>query len=96
MLSETEGDFLTLHEFVKAAKARLSPNIWDYLVGATETETTMLRNRMALDSVAFRPRVLRDVQQVPDIPARGAQGLWRWTPPVELMLDGLRKGASRG
>ena len=64
MLSETEGDFLTLHEFVKAAKAKLSPNIWDYLVGATETETTMLRNRMALDSVAFRPRVLRDVSSI--------------------------------
>ena len=61
MLSETEGDFLTLHEFVKAAKGKLSPGTWDYLVGATETETTMLRNRQALDSLAFRPRVLRDV-----------------------------------
>jgi isopentenyl diphosphate isomerase/L-lactate dehydrogenase-like FMN-dependent dehydrogenase len=64
MVSETEGEFLTLHEFVKAAKARLSPNIWDYLVGATETETTMLRNRMALDNLAFRPRVLRDVSSI--------------------------------
>ncbi|WP_135468107.1 alpha-hydroxy acid oxidase [Crenalkalicoccus roseus] len=64
MLSETEGDFLTLHEFVKAAKAKLSPGHWDYLVGATETETTMLRNRLALDSVAFRPRVLRDVSKI--------------------------------
>lgn len=59
-----EGQFLTLHEFVKEAKGRLSPGNWDYLVGATETETTMMRNRMALDSVAFRPRVLRDVSQI--------------------------------
>ena len=59
-----EGQFLTLHEFVKEAKSRLSPGNWDYLVGATETETTLLRNRMALDSVAFRPRVLRDVSQI--------------------------------
>ena len=64
MLSETEGDFLTLHEFVKAAKGKLSANTWDYLVGATETETTMLRNRQSLDSLAFRPRVLRDVSSI--------------------------------
>lgn len=64
MVSQTEGAFLTLHEFVKEAKGRLSPGNWDYLVGATETETTMMRNRMALDSVAFRPRVLRDVSSI--------------------------------
>ncbi len=56
--------FLTLHEFVKEAKARLSPGNWDYLVGGTETETTLARNRLALDSVAFRPRVLRDVSSI--------------------------------
>ncbi len=38
--------------------------IWGYLVGATETETTMRRNRLALDQIAFRPRVCRDVAQV--------------------------------
>jgi isopentenyl diphosphate isomerase/L-lactate dehydrogenase-like FMN-dependent dehydrogenase len=59
-----EGQFLTLHEFVKEAKSRLSPGNWDYLVGATETETTMLRNRAAIDAIAFRPRVLRDVSQI--------------------------------
>jgi glycolate oxidase len=61
---ETSGAFLTLHEFVKAARMRLSPNIWDYLVGGTETETTVKRNRQALDSIAFRPRVLRDVSAI--------------------------------
>jgi glycolate oxidase len=59
-----EGQFLTLHEFVKEAKGRLSPGNCDYLIGATETETTMLRNRAALDSLAFRPRVLRDVSSI--------------------------------
>jgi glycolate oxidase len=63
-LSETSGDFLTLHEFVKAAKTNLSANIWDYLIGGAETETTVRRNRLALDSLAFRPRVLRDVSNV--------------------------------
>jgi isopentenyl diphosphate isomerase/L-lactate dehydrogenase-like FMN-dependent dehydrogenase len=54
-------DFLTIHEFVKAAKIRTNAMAWDYLVGATETETTLRRNRLAIDSVALRPRVLCDV-----------------------------------
>jgi glycolate oxidase len=65
MLSdESEGAFLTLHEFVKAARKKLNANVWDYLVGGTETETTLRRNRMALDSLALRPRVLRDVSAI--------------------------------
>src|SRR5205807_5966797 len=50
MGSGLENEFATLHEIVKAAKIRLNPNIWDYLTGGTETETTLRRNRMALDS----------------------------------------------
>ncbi|MBL0901602.1 MAG: alpha-hydroxy-acid oxidizing protein [Reyranella sp.] len=64
MASGLESDFVTLHEIVKAAKIRLNPNIWDYLIGGTETETTLRRNRMALDSIAFKPRVLRDVSTI--------------------------------
>ncbi|MGH6814946.1 MAG: alpha-hydroxy acid oxidase [Hyphomicrobiaceae bacterium] len=62
--SGLEREFLTLHEFVKAARMKLNPYIWDYLVGATETETTMRRNRLALDAIALRPRVLRDVSHI--------------------------------
>ena len=56
--------FETLHEIVKFARNRVSPNIWDYLVGGAETETTLARNRMALDTVALRPRVLNNVDAV--------------------------------
>lgn len=63
-MSEYGSEFETLHEIVKKAKQRLTPNIWDYLIGGTETETTVKRNRMALDSLAFRPRVLRNVEHV--------------------------------
>ena len=55
------GEFLNLHELVAKARASLNQNNWDYIVGGTETETTMQRNRLALDSIALRPRVLRDV-----------------------------------
>jgi glycolate oxidase len=63
-VSQTEGDFLTLHEFVRAAHKKLDRNMWDYLIGGTATETTLLRNRQALDRIAFRPRVLRDVSSI--------------------------------
>jgi isopentenyl diphosphate isomerase/L-lactate dehydrogenase-like FMN-dependent dehydrogenase len=56
--------FLTLQEIVAAARRNLAPGPWNYLAGATETETTMRRNRLALDSIAFRPRVLNDVSKV--------------------------------
>jgi glycolate oxidase len=56
--------FLTLHELVKKARQKLNHDHWDYIVGGTESETTVRRNRLALDSIAFRPRVLRDVSRV--------------------------------
>src|SRR6185369_9860496 len=56
--------FLTLQEIVAAARANLKPGPWSYLIGGAETETTVRRNRLALDSIAFRPRVLRDVSSV--------------------------------
>src|ERR1700743_2959589 len=64
MASGLENEYVTLHEIVKAAKTRLNGNIWEYLVGATETETTLRRNRMELDSIAFKPRVLRNVSKI--------------------------------
>ncbi len=57
-------EFENLHEIVRKARANLHQNAWDYIVGGTETETTLRRNRMALDEIAFRPRVLRDVSKV--------------------------------
>ena len=56
--------FLTLQEIVEAARRNLAPGPWSYLVGGAETETTVRRNRLALDSIGFRPRVLRDVSRV--------------------------------
>src|SRR5437773_11635951 len=61
MSSGLDDRFQTLHEIVRAAKNRLPAGEWDYLGGGTETETTLRRNRLALDSIAFRPRVLRNV-----------------------------------
>lgn len=56
--------FVSNQELVVEAKRRLDPHVWDYLVGGSESETTLARNRLALDRVAFRPRVLRDVSKI--------------------------------
>ena len=58
------SNFVTNEEIVQAARRRLAQGPWDYLVGASESETTMRRNRLAFDRVAFRPRVLVDVSEV--------------------------------
>lgn len=60
----TTERFHALHEIVAAARAALPAGPWGYLVGGAETETTVAQNRRALDSIAFRPRVLRDVADV--------------------------------
>src|ERR687887_855585 len=57
-------NFMNLHEIILKARQRLAQDEWDYIVGGVETETTLRRNRMALDSVAFRPRVLNNVATV--------------------------------
>ena len=61
---ENVDHLVTLHEVVEEARRRLPDGVWDYLVGGAESETTLRRNRQALDSIAFRPRVLRDVSGV--------------------------------
>ena len=59
-----EMQYAVLHELVEPARRNLPRGTWDYLMGGAETETTQERNRVALDSLAFRPRVLRDVEKV--------------------------------
>ncbi len=63
-LTTTEPDFATSAEAIAAARARLSDVAWDRLVGAAESESTALRNRLALDCIALRPRVLVGVADV--------------------------------
>src|ERR1043165_3810069 len=63
-LAATTTDFQVLHEIVAKARQNLNQNHWDYIAGGAETETTLRRNRLALDSIAFRPRVLRDVSKI--------------------------------
>jgi glycolate oxidase len=57
-------EFATNEQIVLAARRNLSQGEWDYLVGGSESETTMRRNRAAFDRIAFRPRILVDVSKL--------------------------------
>src|SRR5690242_18946205 len=63
-LTELTGDYQCLHEFIPAARAKVDSNSGGYRIGATESETTLIRNRAALDEIALRPRALRDLSKV--------------------------------
>lgn len=54
----------TLFQLLAMARRNLTPGAWDYLMGGAETETTLNRNRRALDAYALRARVLRDVSEI--------------------------------
>jgi len=56
--------FPTSHDIIVAARQNLKQAEWDYVCGGAQTETSLRRNRQALDSLSFRPRVLRDVSAV--------------------------------
>ena len=62
-MKKAANDFQTLHQIVKTARENLDDDAWDYVMGGADTETTVKRNRLALDKLAFRPRVLRDVSE---------------------------------
>lgn len=56
--------YVTTQEMIVDARKNLDDGPWAYLTGGTESETSLARNRMALDCIALRPRVLRDVSKV--------------------------------
>ena len=57
-------EFNTSHDMIALARRNLNHDTWDYICGGAESETSLRRNRMALDHIAFRPRVLRDVREI--------------------------------
>src|SRR6266851_3933337 len=56
--------FVTLPEIRRVARKRLSRDVWNFGAGGSETETSMRRNRRALDRLAIRQDVLVDVREI--------------------------------
>ena len=54
----------TIQDIVLKAHREMATQLWDYVSGGAESETTLRRNRQAIDRIALRPRVLRDVREI--------------------------------
>ena len=61
---QQEATFRSLTEMVQLARRHLERGDWDYLVGAADTEASLRRNRAAVESWVFKPRILNDVSAV--------------------------------
>jgi glycolate oxidase len=61
---ELAAGMMSLQEIAMAARRNLSQMFWDTLCGGSDSETTLRRNRLALDSLALRQRVLVNVADV--------------------------------
>ena len=61
-----DAEFRSLTEMVQLARKHLDRGDWDYLVGAADTEASLRRNRAAVESWVFKPRILNDVTEVRD------------------------------
>ena len=61
---ETVALPLNLHEYEAAARAVLSPMVWDYVAGGSGDEVTLRGNRAAFDRWRLLPRVLRGLREV--------------------------------
>ena len=55
---------LNMHELVPLARQALDAGTWSYLRSGADTETTVRRNRLALDSLALEQGILNDVSQI--------------------------------
>jgi isopentenyl diphosphate isomerase/L-lactate dehydrogenase-like FMN-dependent dehydrogenase len=56
--------FVTLPEIRRAAREKLSREVWNFGDGGTETETTMRRNRRAIRRLAITQYVLVDIREI--------------------------------
>src|SRR5881227_939053 len=67
-------EFVTNEQIIQEARRKLPQGVWDYLVGGSASETTLRRNRLAFDRIAFRPRILVDVSHIdPSVTFMGQQ-----------------------
>lgn len=64
MTEAMQNKYVALQEFIVEARHKLGDNEWGYIVGGAETETSQRRNRLAIEKLALRPRVLNDVSTV--------------------------------
>jgi len=63
MTSEETGiEQMTLEEIKAVAKEKVKPEVWEWINGGTETEFTLQRNRLALEKIMLRLRVIHGLE----------------------------------
>jgi len=87
-------DFVSNEEIIQEAYRTLSQGAWDYLTGGSESETTMRRNRLAFDRIAFRPRILVNVANVD--PSTTFMGQKLRIPAILAPVGSLQEFAPEG
>ncbi len=55
---------LNLHEYEAAAKAMLSPMVYDFIAGGSCDEVTLRANRAGFDRWSIVPRVMRGIPSI--------------------------------
>jgi len=55
---------MTLDEIRLAAETKVKKEVWDWINGATETEFTLRRNRLALEKIMLKLRVIHGLETV--------------------------------
>jgi 4-hydroxymandelate oxidase len=61
---ETRIDEMTLQEIRALAEQRVKPDVWEWVNGGTETESTLHRNRLALEKIVLRLKVIHELETV--------------------------------
>jgi len=63
MTSEETGiEQMTLEEIKAVARKKVKPEVWEWINGGTETEFTLQRNRLALEKIMLRLRVIHGLE----------------------------------
>jgi isopentenyl diphosphate isomerase/L-lactate dehydrogenase-like FMN-dependent dehydrogenase len=61
---ETRIEEMTLEEIKGVAEQRVKPEVWEWINGGTETESTLQRNRLALEKIRVRLKVIHGLETV--------------------------------
>lgn len=61
---DVEIDKMTLEEIRAAAEPKVKQKVWEWVNGGTETEFTLQRNRLALERIMLRLRVIHGLEKV--------------------------------
>ena len=61
---ETKIEGMTLDEIKGLARTKVKEEVWEWVNGGTETEFTLQRNRMALEKIVLRLRVIHGLETV--------------------------------